>query len=383
MPPASDRSAYLDVARGVSAQLVVVGHALNLAFAGTMTEPTASGLWGPRSGVFYVAELGVVVFFVLSGFLVTLTTRRKLTRPTYGLREYVVERAVRIFVPFVPALALIVAADSVLLRSGSEFVHVDLRPGTVVSNLAMLQGNMVTARLASATDADLLRFKVGSADPFWSVALEWWLYLAFGLVALAVLRKRALGVLSWLVLIFATLTFLERAGLVVAWMVGMGYAWSDARLVTLGRATHLGIAVAGLAVAATLLSAGTSPYHWLVAGALAVALLSGYHVARHAARSAPAAVLRSAAFVADYSYSLYLVHFSLMIYLLARGPRDSGAVAPSWSLVLLANVAGAGFWWLFERHHVAVRRFVMARVDRRPLVPPPDPVVPTLVPDAS
>ena len=382
MPPTSDRSAYLDVARGVSAQLVVVGHALNLAFAGTMMEPTASGLWGPRSGVFYVAELGVVVFFVLSGFLVTLTTRRKLTRPTYGLREYVVERAVRIFVPFVPALALIVAADSVLLRSGSEFVHVDLRPGTVVSNLAMLQGNMVTARLASATDADLLRFKVGSADPFWSVALEWWLYLAFGLVALAVLRKRALGVLSWLVLIFATLTFLERAGLVVAWMVGMGYAWSDARLVTLGRATHLGIAVAGLAVAATLLSAGTSPYHWLVAGALAVALLSGYHVARHAARSAPSAVLRSAAFVADYSYSLYLVHFSLMIYLLARGP-ELGGWSTFVSLVLLANVAGAGFWWLFERHHVAVRRFVMARVDRRPLVPPPDPVVPTLVPDAS
>ena len=338
MPPASDRSAYLDVARGVSAQLVVVGHALNLAFAGTLMEPTANGLWGPRSGVFYVAELGVVVFFVLSGFLVTLTTRRKLTRPTYGLREYVVERAVRIFVPFVPALALIVAADSVLLRSGKRVRARGPPPRNGHQQPGHAPREHGDGRLASATDADLLRFKVGSADPFWSVALEWWLYLAFGLVALAVLRKRALGVLSWLVLIFATLTFLERAGLVVAWMVGMGYAWSDARLVTLGRATHLGIAVAGLAVAATLLSAGTSPYHWLVAGALAVALLSGYHVARHAARSAPSAVLRSAAFVADYSYSLYLVHFSLMIYLLARGPelgrlehlRRPSCSSPTW-----------------------------------------------------
>ena len=80
MAVASDRIKSLDGLRGVAVLLVVFGHAV---------------------GAYAFAQLGVTVFFVLSGFLITSV----LIRGDYGLGQFYIRRAKRLF----PALLLLVA----------------------------------------------------------------------------------------------------------------------------------------------------------------------------------------------------------------------------------------------------------------------------------
>ena len=72
---------------------------------------------------------------------------------------------------------------------------------------------------------------------------------------------------------------------------------------------------------------------------------------------------RPVRFVADYSYSLYLIHFSLLVWCAAQFPTFTG-----WAFIttmwLVCNVAAVIAWWLFERHFGTVRRWM----DRLPFL---------------
>ena len=83
----SGQSVALDLARGISAQAVLLGHDLS-----------AVGYQHPK---LLFQNLGVVVFFILSGMLVT---RSVMNKPDgYRFADYLIDRGARIFVPYVPA----------------------------------------------------------------------------------------------------------------------------------------------------------------------------------------------------------------------------------------------------------------------------------------
>jgi peptidoglycan/LPS O-acetylase OafA/YrhL len=42
----------------------------------------------------------------------------------------------------------------------------------------------------------------GSARPFWTLAIEWWIYLSFGYLILVFLKKDKLSLLNILILLF-------------------------------------------------------------------------------------------------------------------------------------------------------------------------------------
>ena len=67
---------------------------------------------------------------------------------------------------------------------------------------------------------------------------------------------------------------------------------------------------------------------------------------------------RAVAYLSDASYSLYLVHFSLLIYL-ATVPwlADHPLVAIPFAFVL-ANGVALLYWYLIERHYPTVRRAI-------------------------
>ncbi len=98
LQPAS--SVLLDLIRGVSAQLVVIGHLLSFYKVYGYKED---------SGQFIIQNFGVVVFFILSGFLIAYSVNGK--NPDYGFKEYFIDRASRIFIAFLPALVVIALLD--------------------------------------------------------------------------------------------------------------------------------------------------------------------------------------------------------------------------------------------------------------------------------
>lgn len=98
LQPAS--SVLLDLIRGVSAQLVVIGHLLSFYKVYGYKED---------GGQFIIQNFGVVVFFILSGFLIAYSVNGK--NPDYGFKEYFIDRASRIFIAFLPALVVIALLD--------------------------------------------------------------------------------------------------------------------------------------------------------------------------------------------------------------------------------------------------------------------------------
>ncbi len=82
-------SIYLDLVRVLAATIVMLAHA------------QVSGLIDLRLGLLELAPVAVIVFFVLSGFIIESTTDRDA-----GLRRYLVNRAARIYSVVLPAMVL-------------------------------------------------------------------------------------------------------------------------------------------------------------------------------------------------------------------------------------------------------------------------------------
>ena len=81
----NDTSVALDLLRAIAAQMVCVGHAINF-FA-----------WDRRlTRLPLLQNVGVLLFFLISGFLITYTLFERSRDPGYGFWQFCVERFARI-----------------------------------------------------------------------------------------------------------------------------------------------------------------------------------------------------------------------------------------------------------------------------------------------
>ena len=147
-----------DAIRAAAAILVLIGHALSI-YKGWPTWPQ---------------QLGVVIFFLLSGYLISQTLHSRLRDPASTFTDYAIDRCSRIYSGFLPALLFVAALDYVMISNYS--VHPEILQrfsvGAFFANLFMLQAPAITLPFASAA-------------PFWTVAIEFWIYIFVGLVAFA------------------------------------------------------------------------------------------------------------------------------------------------------------------------------------------------------
>ena len=86
----------------------------------------------------------------------------------------------------------------------------------------------------------------------------------------------------------------------------------------------------------------------------------------------PRLVSRAIDRVADYSYSLYLIHYTVLIWFAVHRPSpDHYDVATFVEIFLIANGAAWIFWFLFERHYHRLSGLAKGLLDRRhrPIAP--------------
>lgn len=354
---------YFDAVRGASAQLVVLGHGAVLAFPELFAIRARDGTYAARPDQFHVQSFGVLVFLVLSGFLIAGSVRRRRSAdPDYGLRAFMIDRWARIFTPLLPALVLVVVVDRWLFAGGarSPFIVLHDDRWTVLGNVLMLQDNAVMRDLARITGLPVFVRSVGSAAPWWTVALEWWIYVAFGIIALVfATRPSTLRCLVALpLLIFAGGSLLGALhlgnGLLLAWLIGFAYAWWPDVVGSWSRPVHLAITVLASAwVWWTYAVMARQIYSPIACALTGIAVMSAYHVIDWGRLLGP--VRRLVTFASDSSYSLYLIHFSIMVWLLKLLDGRVTGVRLYLLLVLACNVAGVVWWWAFERRFPQVR----------------------------
>jgi peptidoglycan/LPS O-acetylase OafA/YrhL len=215
--------------RAFSAQIVLVGHALAIfSLAPELGEPNSP----------YMQEIGVVAFFILSGFVITHTTRIKMKSPTvrYHFATFLRDRFSRIYSVYFPALFVVLGLTMLYNTLKGVDLFLSVGPDQFLGNLFMLQSHpLFRAGIFSQVIGDPFVHvtSLGLGRPFWSIAVEWWLYIAFGAIYFAVIQWRKSTLLKRLAMAgFIAVTLVvpayqslgQHRALILAW--GLGAATS-------------------------------------------------------------------------------------------------------------------------------------------------------------
>jgi len=354
----------LDWVRGIAALLVFATHLRDASFVAfgflPADEQTVfNAVW------FALSRLGheaVLIFFVLSGFLVGGRELARFRAGDFDVGRYAAARVARIGIVCIPAVLL---AWAVTAYAGTR-----LSAPTILGNMVGLQSVAVPI-----IEADI---------PLWSLAYEIWFYVLCGAalcVASPALRWSAVPIALGSLLV---LTFVLDPSYLVFWLGGAAaFLWRPAR-------THLWL----LALAILLLMAGTGLHQigrgtynatmqavqasqglpvstvdglgqWLFAAgaALLMPLLRSMDVLHDRKLAKLGAAL------AAVSYSLYLSHYPVLWFMNTFMPQ-----APEISLwtvaeMLLRGVAciavALAFYSLFERHTQRVRDYLLRMCSRK------------------
>ena len=154
----------LDLLRAAAALMVLLVHTRGGAFVeyGALPEAQRTSIVAIAFAITRLGQESVMLFFVLSGFLVGGGLLLKLRNNTFNLRNYVTDRTVRIFLPLIPACFL------------ASFLH-RLIDGTPILTFGLL-ANVVGL-------GEIVVPVLQANAPLWSLFYEIWFYILGGAVA--------------------------------------------------------------------------------------------------------------------------------------------------------------------------------------------------------
>lgn len=355
-------SLWLDLVRGLAALAVVFGHAVRL---GVYTGPF------PFSRA--LEKNAVVVFFVLSGLVIATSVAKR----SDTLTSYAIARASRIVPVTLGAVLVAVAVAALDMHTGAAPRFAAHRgwadPIEVLQAVLFLSESYNT------------NFALNPAH--WSLCYEVWFYALFA--AAHYLRGKTRVV--WLILLGAAAgpnpLLMLPTWLIGVWIARDSAAWTTDRDKGL---IYVAVALAALFIvpgaAPTVLGALKTVIPWnpgyslyaLSDFALGLAVAIGFIGLRALSAEGvvvPAGCEKSVRFLANCSFSLYLLHWPLLKLALILGisAGDSGAGF----LAIVAGVVAisAAFAAVTEHKRYAVRQ-LLEKLLRQPRVSASAPVLP-------
>jgi peptidoglycan/LPS O-acetylase OafA/YrhL len=368
-------SVALDALRGVAAVLVLLDHCQRLFFVPLQTARGVSAHPFLTTVLYSLSSAGiqaVVIFFVLSGYLISGSVFRSFEEGRWSWKEYLTNRFVRLWLVLLPALMLGGLWDTLRISLAG---HAAAAPNG--SFIGRLVAGGITWKIFFGNVfflEGLRTVNFGSDRVLWSLSSEFWYYILFPLGLLAIrpgssLRTRLLNGAGFL-LVAAFLTK-GMLALFPVWLLGTALA--------LAKPPKLGAGVRWLALvlyAPCVFGLGQKQWPWhyfkmdYFLGGLTAIFLWVLLSARGEAKEASLPV-RAARTVARFSYSLYLVHYPTLLFF-AVLLTGRGLWRASWetltvagSLCGLALVYGYGIASVTEFHNEAVRRWVEVRMGLR------------------
>lgn len=293
-------SLLLDFLRLAAALVVVFWHAKDMWFPAAVHDPSTAG--NP-------SHVAVVVFFVLSGFVIAFTTSAR----NRTLSEYMEARVARLVSMVFPALVLTATIEIV--------VRIDADPALLGE---YVRGAFLPRYLITGAFINELWF-FSAAPPvniaLWSLSYEFWYYVIFGVWFCTGRTKK-----SWLYAAIACLIAGPKIVLMMPiWIVGCVAYWLPrpnigARLSWLG----VVIALAGaLGVAASMppipMGIGHAPFFfgnqfvtdWSIGFFVAMAL---WLIPATTSAVAPSrSIVERVRAWADLTFPIYVLHFPLLV----------------------------------------------------------------------
>ena len=343
-------SGFLDLLRILAAATVFVSHA-------------ALYRTGPNLTLQSWAHDGVVAFFVLSGYLISWSAAER----ERTLSRYALARAARIYSVALPALAITLALDYAgqLMQPELYAHYLYERPFLYFPFFALF-----------ASDLWFLAETAFSNVPFWSLCYEVWYYVLFGVLAfragsarlaLAALVLLIMGPKLWLLLpLWALGSWIYRlhrgrrlgeqqARLLFAIGVAAFAALKFWRLDDALDAA-LDAAVGGFA-ARNLRYSQWFLGDYLVGGAIGLAIFAARDANFGWLGGPPKRLLARAA---SYTFTLYLLHYPLLLFFSVAFGQERGSASGVALLIVATLAAVAAIAPLTEHRKDAFRRAILA-----------------------
>ena len=373
-PPESEsgRLPWVDLARGLAAFAVAAGHLRYLMFEGLEQDDRL--FWRFFDLLTAQGHAAVIVFFVLSGFLVGGSVHNAICQSHFSWPRYWIQRLTRLWLVLLPALALTALLDAL----GRDVIGGSLYTGLLASPSrggSLPDGEAIGAIWSASTFLGnalfLQRIAVptfGTNSPLWSLSYEFWYYAIFPLVMIAAHRQQTRTArMSSAILASLICAVLPLKVVVYGVFWGLGYAaflagtmshpveWRQLRgawlLPSLIFAAVLFWLPGALRLTPAILDAATAGSFALVLWALSARRMN----------SIPAALSRR---MADFSYTLYLTHFPFLALVMTAFNDAELYVASSKFLLIYCFILTCALayawcaWWLFERHTRSVQRLL-------------------------
>jgi peptidoglycan/LPS O-acetylase OafA/YrhL len=346
-------SVALDILRGLAAVTVMLVHVRGASFVefGALPPEQRSALVAFLFGLTRLGQEAVLVFFVLSGFLVGGQIIDRLRKGNFDLTTYAIDRCTRILLPLIPACFLTAIVSNVVFHQSTSIFQ-------LAANMSGLN--------------DIVAPTLGYNAPLWSLSYEIWFYICGGTLGYLTVRGTSVGALIIIALatvIFSVISptfllywafgalmtlFLQAQFSRALFFAGIALAFFGAVLHELAfpSKSFANVSLVSMEVSRALLCIGISLCLPFLCSLRVDALLDFIR--------SPARALSAV------SYTLYLVHYPVNASLDRLFPK---AAAITWEAcasfairIAICSVAVMCMYFLFERNTPILRRWLSRRL---------------------
>ena len=355
----------LEIARAIAALAVMAGHMRGMYFVDYNDLEYKSVI----AQIFYFltgfGHQSVIVFFVLSGFLVGGSVIEKFEKGTWSWKKYLTQRLARLWIVLIPSLLFTLFFDILGLNNNYSLyqgtyyniMHSGPIEGTYFLSLNSFLGNLFFLH-------GWITPIFGSNGPMWSLFNEFWYYLIFPLFCGTVFRKNNFQFISNSLILFAIFAFIPNSiiegffywiigALVAKTMKSQTYSFNLIQfvfglfvfLISLFLSRHIKLTLndsfTAFSFCIFIIPLSLFPYRF--------SLFS---------------------FLSDCSYSVYLLHFSFSLfissfYLPHRHQFDLNSFLIFSCYVLICFAYCVVMYFCFEYHTPKLRKFIDLCLSRK------------------
>ncbi|MEM6162035.1 acyltransferase [Erwinia sp. P6884] len=300
----------LDFIRALASLAVVIGHGISyFGIFKFLHQPNIP----------WMQNIAVVVFFILSGFVITYSTKLKSATVGYGFSAFFSDRFSRIFSAYLVAILFVILLDSlsVYINADGYAYKAAFNLATLFHNILMLQDYPLWSLIGIES---LNHTSFGSARIFWTISVEWWIYMFFGVLFFSLIKKEKLSFANiglFLISCFVVAHYLygSRGGhLTIYWTFGMALmlCYSSYKETIKGFAGNSIILASALLSCVYVQSGVINGYDFKFALLVAVSIVSFVNMCNYIRIDV---FDKSIRIIASYSFTLYLVHYSIIDFI--------------------------------------------------------------------